>query len=909
MDRREFTTLLCCGLVTDPSPALWRRIQAPRTALHPVFEPELARDQVVRLQSKLKTLIELEESRLLAAIPTRSGFMAVDCPNCDQGAQGGQLQWRIEDPSVVVCRYCGHRYPSRQYPDDRILEVRDPVGRLQQYPYYQDASGQRYFFQARGWRVARDYFMVAAYELAQVFHFTRDRVYARRTALILDRFAELYPGFLVTRESTVEEKAFQEQPPYLMQGGKWGRWYFDEIPTPLIRAYDLIYDSAELERLGRERNVDARRRIEDEFFRAVVAHVRTYPEPYGNPSPRIYEGLAVLGRVINEPGHVHDAIRRLKGFFAASFFFDGMWKEGTAGYHDMSMRGAQVALAALAGYSDPLGYRDPADGRRYDHLQLEREIPMLARALRVTDKLRYPDGRYLPVHDSWGRVRGAYVKGPPLESSSPALWPAMGHAYVGRGRGGAQVQAHLHFGGGYGHAHNDSLNLALFAFGEELLPDLGYTHTRYRSWTRSTLAHNTVVVDGEEQHTGSEAQPSDGNLLAFHAAGERFQIVEASGERAYPGRVEVYRRAVMLVGIDDAHAYVVDIFHVAGGRRHEWVLHGSADRDQSLAVESALTFHGETLLPAGVRFTPPTSEDETGAAEGHNPAYGFVRDVRTGTAPPVLVATFRAPDGNAASLRVHALAPDATRVFAARAPSIRLADEDDARVERFSMPLLLFRREGAQLSSTFVSILEPFAGAGSISQVRRLADEAEGVALLVEGRGWTDCIIYRTKADGQTSPKVSSHGLHTDGRIAWVRRRDGKTAEMCLVGGTELSVGGDTIRSFGRVAGRVRRVMRKAAGHEVDAFEVEGAFPAEMEFAGSTAIVRFGDGSTHGHAVTGLRRENERALLLLANEPGFELDEAGTARFLFFPKREIPGPVVCTMEGLASRLAGIVAGV
>lgn len=900
MHRRQFAALFC-GVVAAPWPALLRRLPPARASAHPVFQPESASAQVPRLQAHLRSLIELKEDQLLAAIPARSGFTAVDCPNCDEGAQGAQLQWRIEDPSVVVCRYCGHRYPSRQYPDDRVLEIRDPLGRLQAYPYYEDSSGRKYFFQARGWRIARDYFMLAAYDLAQIFHFTRDAACARRAALILDRFAEFYPGFLVTREPSVWDKGFQHAPPYDTQGGKWGRWYYDELPTPLIRAYDLIYDSGEIERLGRERGVNVRARIEDGFFQAAAAHVRAYPEPYANPSPRIYEGLAVLGRVIGDPRAVHEAMRRLQGLFATAFFFDGMWKEGTFGYHDMTMRGAQRAAAALAGYSDLPGYRDPTDGRRYDRLQPEREIPMFARAARATGKLRYPDGRYLPVHDSWGRLRGAYLKADPLESSAPALWPAMGHAYLGRGRGDAQVQVHLHFGGGYGHAHNDSLNLALFAHGEELLPDLGYTHTRYRSWTRSTLAHNTVAVDGEEQHTGSEAQPSDGNLLAFHAAGDRFQLVEASGERAYPGRVETYRRALVLVGIDDDHAYVVDVFRVVGGRRHEWVLHGSADRDQSLAVDSPLTRHGETLLPAGVRLTPPTSEEESGAAEGHNPAYGFLRDVRSGAAPPVLAATFRSDDGSGASLGVHALAPHDTQVFTGRAPSIRLADEDDARVDRVSMPWLLFRREGARVSSTFLSILEPFSGEALIRQVRPLPVEGEGIALHVEGRDWTDLILFRDIAEARTPARVPSHALRTDGRIAWVRQREGHAAEMCLIGGTELSIGQDTLRSFGRVSGRVSRVLRKAAGDEVDALEVLGSFPAQVDVAGRTAIVRYGDGSTYGHTVAGLRRHNGRTLLLLDGEPGFELDAAGAAaRFLFFPRREIRGPVTCAVEALAS---------
>src|SRR5262249_54832747 len=53
-----------------------------------------------------------------------------------------------------------------------------------------------------------------------------------------------------------------------------------------------------------------------------------------------------------------------------------------------------------------------------------------------------------------------------------------------------------------GHAHNDTLGFELHAFGREILPDRGtgtYTPSLpLRNRFRSTLAHNTIQVDGEE---------------------------------------------------------------------------------------------------------------------------------------------------------------------------------------------------------------------------------------------------------------------------------------------------------------------------------------------------------------------------------------------------------------------------
>jgi len=858
-----------------------------------------------KLRDRLRTLIAMEENELLALIPVQTGFISCDCPNCDEGTQGSQLEWKIETPEVLTCRYCGHRYPSKKYPDDKVLEVKDPLGRIQLYHYYQDASGLKYFFEARRWRLERDYLEIASYELADLYHFTGERPLARKVALILDRFAQLYPGFIVVRESQQSDQGFQDHPPYQTQGGKWGRWYYDEVPTSLILAYDLIYSSGELERLAGETGAPVKRRIEADFFRGVVTHIRLYPEYYANPSPRIYEGMAVLGRVVAEPDFVHDAVRRIRGIFANSFMYDGVWKEGTFVYHNMTMEGLQLALDAVEDYSDPPGYTDANDHTRFDRLHLREQIPMFRAAATAMDRFCYPDGRPLPIHDSWARLHGEYVKHAALASSSPALWPAVGHAYLGRGKDADQMQVHLHFGGAYGHAHADSLNLILFAKGEELLPDIGYSHTRFRQWTHSTLGHNTVLVDGEEQYIGSAAvehnedwdRSSDGNLLMFGAAGDDFQVVEASGERGYPGRVDTYRRAAMLVGVDQANAYVVDVFRVAGGQRHEWILHGSADRDTALDLDTSLSPYGETLLPPGVKFTEPKMETETGFAGGHNPAYGFVRDVQRGVAPPVLVATFKPKLRDGACLRVHTLPPVNSEVLTGRAPSIRLADENDAKVDQFWTPILVIRKDGKDLRETYFSVIEPCGSRPVIHGIEQLQVNGGGCGARISGPDWTDYVVYRDEADAATEAVAGE--LRFQGRMAWVRERHGNVVAMALVGGTELHFGNRELKSFGTLTGRVKSVLRKEAGQAVNALEVDGQFPAAVELAGRTVIVHHhGNSSTHGYCVSELRSEHGRTLLVLAGEPGFELDANGKSQFLFFPKREIQGQVSYSLSDL-----------
>jgi hypothetical protein len=63
------------------------------------------------------------------------------------------------------------------------------------FPYWEDAKGYRYFFRARRDSLVRDYLASRARDLAQLYVATKDRAHARRAALLMHRFAEVFPGW------------------------------------------------------------------------------------------------------------------------------------------------------------------------------------------------------------------------------------------------------------------------------------------------------------------------------------------------------------------------------------------------------------------------------------------------------------------------------------------------------------------------------------------------------------------------------------------------------------------------------------------------------------------------------------------------------------------------------------------
>ncbi|HCR16181.1 MAG TPA: hypothetical protein DIU35_01755 [Candidatus Latescibacteria bacterium] len=852
---------------------------------HPVYPVELSSKEVVQLKRSVRTVMEMTEDDLVSLVPDKTGFLFIGCPNCDAGTQEGQLKWSVEDPDHVECKFCGMVFPNEKFPEDKVMRVVNPVGVEVEYPYWEDESGYKYLFTARGWRAARTYFSTQAQGLGTLYQVTGDTEYARRAVLILDAFARHYPGFLVSADWPHRPKGFVLEPPYPNGGGKWGRWRSDEMPTDLVLAYDAISSSDEVDRLSEETGANVGRRIEEDLFRGAVRQDEFHGPTYGNASPRIYRGLVAIGRVIGDPVLVHEGIRRSRELFRLQFYVDGFWMEGSVGYHQMTMRGMENVFEATEGYSDPPGYVDPVDGERFDNLNLKRDLGIISSASKIYEICRYPDGRAMPVHDNWARFENLMIP----ERSQSTLLGGVGHAWLGRGEGENQAQLHLHFSGGYGHEHADNMNMILFANGHEVLPDIGYTHTRFRSWSTGTLCHNTVVIDETRQYTRGKEGPSDGRLLAFETAWGPVQWMEASGENAYPGLAEEYRRTLILVEAGEGDVYAVDLFRVAGGSQHDYALHGNADHDGTVELDVVTTPYGDNLLP-GVKVRFPQGEADPGDAEGRNPNYAYFQNVSNGTVEDGVVVSFKV-NASSVGVRSHLLGQQGAEVFTGDAMSFRRANEDDALLEKFRMPMFLLRKKGyASLKSEFVGVHEPYEGVPFLQEVKRLdITEGEGLAVSVSHNGLTDYFIYRT---GPEEGIVKAGNLFLDGRMGFVRERGGTVEEMAIWGGEELQFQEQRLAGSGVFEGDVVAISRSETGEVPNELVVSTSLQEGTTLAGETAIVTFGDGSTRGCRIKKSVSGSLETRLILREDPGFEVDGDG-ARHLFFPHRRIEGRVSC----------------
>ncbi len=160
----------------------------------------------------------------------------------------------------------------------------------------------------------------------------------------------------------------------------------------------------------------------------------------------------------------------------------------------------------------------------------------------------------------------------PLRLSSDVM-TGYGLAMLRDGEGELERTLWLYYGRNMGHGHADRLNLGLYAFGLDMLPDLGYPeHARVwpkrSGWTNHTVSHNTVLVDRSPQK-GTYSGKVD-----FVGIADNVQVVSVSSTDVYP-QCSAYGRQSVLVRISERDFYVADCFRVSGGRSHHFMFHAA----------------------------------------------------------------------------------------------------------------------------------------------------------------------------------------------------------------------------------------------------------------------------------------------------------------------------------------------
>ncbi|NPV47136.1 MAG: hypothetical protein HPY69_09250 [Armatimonadetes bacterium] len=602
-------------------------------------------------------------------------------------------------------------------------------------------------------------------------------------------------------------------------------------------AYDLTREATLPD--GRPLYTAAQReQIERDLLLAGCADLENYADINNKAGPgRALSGA--IGMMFGQPARVRRALEGFERLMQDCFHFDGFCKESPS-YSGMHLGNMEEIPDLLAGYSDPPDYQ-PASGPRLENFDPFRHTARYGLALQSMVRMLRQDLRYPVIGDTHSgggasphfveiltdRIDQSYasllvaLQGRPLEEagSEYALWhrdpnlrtpPGPVDAglrteyfpgwQVGVLRAGMdETRTSLYFNGycAHGHRHADTLGLIYHAYNTELASDRGYIADDPRkAWASSTLAHNIVAVDGENQ-----------NAVGRHSSLELFgvapglEVIEARAD-AYK-QCSVYRRLCALVRLPEGGNYAVDIFRVVGGRLHQY----------------ALNANGEFLGLEGADMQP---------VEGK---ISWLTNLRAGR---VTGRQWRATWQQPAAALTLLMAGTVDRVVVADAPGWR----SNKGTELHAPPItqVLAERTGeSEVSSLFTAVLSPSRTASApVRAVSRLtpdtqerdADADDAVAVVVDLGDRRDYIISAPDDNPRTYGPVTLAGRFGYASVS----KEGQLLRGYLLDGTELVCGETRLRlPVARVERRVQRV-------EGSVVELDAPVPEASALAGSYLI-------------------------------------------------------------------------
>jgi DNA-binding beta-propeller fold protein YncE len=539
--------------------------------------------------------------------------------------------------------------PDGGYPDDWYI---CPDGTPLHYvpthspPHYCPSTGQ-YYASPPQWlnRPAlydqviyqRRHFDLAQYAkfLGLAYQLTGNTAYANNAAYILRAYSAAYltyPLHVDYLQPTWWQSAARATSTTLDEA----RWLID-----LAWAYDLITGSGALTSADHTA-------IANGLLRPAVTVIAGNNHGMSNWQVWHNAAMAITGLALDDPRPVADTFYNSdNGFFAhlaQGAAADGFWWEGSWSYHFATLNPLffMAEMGVRAGL-DP--YADPS-------LRAMLTVPLQMAAPDLTLPIFNDDTGY-PLATGWdnwvyeigynryrdpnmvfplSRIERPWqallwgVESLPTSSTSvqttSALLPKAGYAVLRAGSSDALRYLAFDFGphGGW-HGHYDKLGYVSYALGKTLGTDPGthsYVSALHDGWDRTTVAHNAVVVDEQNQLEAT------GNLHRYLGL-PALSLATADAGPVYPNRAAITRTLVLNADywLDVARATSLD----GNLHRYDWVYHnpGVLSTPLSLTPYTAFTTtNGYDYLTNTQATTTGTDWQATWDLSGVGQPYGYV---------------------------------------------------------------------------------------------------------------------------------------------------------------------------------------------------------------------------------------------------------------------------------------------
>ncbi|MCU6709925.1 Ig-like domain-containing protein [Paenibacillus sp. J5C_2022] len=731
-----------------------------------------------------------------------------------------------------------------------------------------------------------------ARKMAQIYRLNEEEAYARRAALILFHLALDYPR-LALNDNYEDFKTGE-----------------NTVPHHSVFAYNFIMESNVWEELSDEWSAnEIKQLIEELWFRPSVHEViqwinsrhMTNIDPYG-----VRQGLATAS-ILNDPDSIRDFIRIMDKFFTGQYYYaDGMWEEGTIDYNNQVARNLGFGIQILKEWADPDRYIDQELGLQLHNTDLSYRWPLLQMTSDMDQRLRYPDGTAVSVHDSYGRTGNPQPL--PIRSEALSNVELWNYGYYGLVNGDIQDATHagllyqpLLSGFLGGHTHANYLALTLWGAGAEVLPDTGYINrTTYADGSGATLRypsmrplfHNMPWIwreDGANETATNEWQKPA--LLAYDSGesnGKAIQLIEASEPGADGRGSDMNRRLIILVQLDGNRSYTVDLSRLQGGQAHEIYLRGSELEDIAAQTEGiALTDTGAAHLTEYLHSIH--------SPEGLSIDRERLTSPRAGSGESEFQLTWKGEE-TGSSIRAFMNGVEGSDVFFTSIPQARrITTKSEEAV--YTTPHLTRRRMVDENEITkFGAVYETFRNEqeGMVSTVQWFEPEdgnsMTSIAVVTSDK-YKDTIYLSNDA-----VERSFQGITFAGKIAMVRmnRESGKTVYSYVYGEGKVKTKDKTVIGDQTVVKKITATTTASLNPDLDPSDrantitVNGKVANKQAFIGKWLQVRFGDGSGYGMKIKKINNAGSDTIITVEQYVPFSLTESGIT-LNFSPHAVIPG--------------------
>ncbi len=720
-----------------------------------------------------------------------------------------------------------------------------------------------------------------ARQCALAYVLTREIGHAERTRDILLRFAEVYSGYMVHSgygefsDAPAEEAAKNildlprpelVVPPnrpdrklhvgYWMAGRATGVGMEGTFVSDVTIAFDLTRGARAA---GRPvYTPEARRKIERDLLLESTILLLADPN-FNNKSATNRSAAGIVGLCLDDPNLVRFGLDGFNHFVYNWFLEDGMSSE-SPGYGFMTLNGIRHFADAAHGYSLSADSGAPEAGPRELDIYgdsryravlegyVKSPMPDLGYGVIADDvtacrmsadiadiiAARYGDANHVALLaelcefdlENHGGEYALFHRDPDLKAdpSSPLIltdrfFPTLRIGLLRTGEHGRTSTALLSASDWGGHHHEDSLNLVYWKDGHEALTDLGYLWDRPdKHNTVRTIAHNTVVVDEQDQ----KREGRGGSLHLFDSTGW-VKVAEVSSS-AYD--VDTYRRLCAVIDHGGTGSYLIDCFRVTGGRVHDYLFHGPAAE----GVPRNLDLH-----PSGAEWWDLT---DLAAARAESAwSIHFDLDGRRFTA--------------------HALPADGEQVLIGTGWGERgTGSRDNVRTGE-TVPYVVRRRTGSPACSVFLSLFDVSPRSRTfVAAVERLAPvSGDAAGVVVTRESGTDVVVVSPQ--GQTAVFDTPGGtLETNGRVCvFSLAPDGRPASAYLLGGAMARLDDHVLELETPMAGG--SILDVKTDNSSSFYRIDG-LPSHENLIGNTLLVRGGAYDT-GYPIRHIECDGESA--------------------------------------------------